>query len=306
MRKIVTVTGEITTDQLGFAQMHEHLYVSEGPMTRINPALLIDNAKQSEEELIAYRNAGGVSVLDAQPGGAGRDTRILRTISERSGVHIITVTGFHLPQFYPAGHWTNTWDEEQLYCSFVEELLHGTTETHGVKAGAVKAAVGADGLSYRTSVKLRAAARAAVQANVPMVMHTEKGLAATAALRLCDEAGLSSRYVIVCHVDRDAKNIPLHEEIAKTGAMLEYDTIGRSKYHDNSSECNLIAHMIEKGYEKQLLLSLDTTAQRLTSYGGTIGLTYLICEFLPLLKRFGVSSELIRTITTENPKRVFL
>ena len=88
--------------------------------------------------------------------------------------------------------------------------------------------------------------------------------------------------------------------------MLEYDTIGRFKYHDDESECRLIAHMIEQGYEKQLLLSLDTTAQRLASYGdSSIGLTYLLRKFIPLLKRFGVSDQTIDSIMIGNPMRIF-
>jgi phosphotriesterase-related protein len=107
-------------------------------------------------------------------------------------------------------------------------------------------------------------------------------------------------------VDRDADDYAVHEAVAETEAMLEYDTIGRFKYHDDESERRLILHMLEKGYEKQLLLSLDTTAERLTSYGGAIGLTYLIRVFLPLLRQQGVPEDVVRTLTVDNPMGVFL
>ena len=303
---ITTVTGAITTEQLGFTQMHEHLFVSQGPATQKNPALLIDNEDLSAAELISYREAGGNSILDAQPGGAGRNAAVLKRISLRSGIRIITVTGFHLPLFYPKDHWIHSWDKAQLYGHFCRELLQGVAEAPGIKAGAVKAAIGADGLTAPTAVKLRAAARAAADTGVPLVLHTEKGLAAPDALHLCGQVGLSPGHVLVCHADRNADNYPLHEEIAGTGAMLEYDTIGRFQYHDDEAECRLIAHMLGKGYQEQLLLSLDTTAQRLASYGGSIGLTYLLLVFLPLLRRFGIPDPAIRTITLANPRRVFM
>ncbi len=306
MQMVSTVTGKIPADQLGFTQMHEHLYVTQGPATRLNPALLIDHEGKSAAELDAYRNAGGQSVLDAQPGGAGRDARVLQSISKSSGVQIITVTGFHLPVFYPEDHWTNTWEESRLYDHFAGELLNGLSEAPGITAGAVKAAMGGDGLTPRTAIKLRAAARAAAQAGVPLVLHTEKGFDAIIALRLCESAGLAPGHVLVCHADRDLSSYALHEDIAKAGAMLEYDTIGRFKYHDDESECRLITHMLDLGYEQHLLLSLDTTAKRLASYDDhAIGLPYLIRRFLPLLKRFGVSDQTIASIMIGNPMRVF-
>ena len=87
--------------------------------------------------------------------------------------------------------------------------------------------------------------------------------------------------------------------------MLDYDTIGRFKYHDDESEIALIRHMIENGHADQLLLSLDTTRERLGAYGGKISLNYIIERFAKLLLDAGVSETEIRRITIDNPKRVF-
>ncbi len=38
MKTVQTVTGEAPISQLGHCQMHEHLFVAEGPATRKNPA----------------------------------------------------------------------------------------------------------------------------------------------------------------------------------------------------------------------------------------------------------------------------
>lgn len=89
MKTVQTVTGEAPISQLGHCQMHEHLFVAEGPATLKNPALLVDEPERSLAELEIYRRAGGGSCLDAQPGGAGRDARVLREISWRSGVALM-------------------------------------------------------------------------------------------------------------------------------------------------------------------------------------------------------------------------
>ena len=107
----------------------------------------------------------------------------------------------------------------------------------------------------------------------------------------------------MCHVDRQAEDFSVHEAVAKTGAYLEYDTIGRFKYHDDPKRNPTDpSHARTRAWDK-LLLALDTTAARLQSYGGEIGLTYLLEHFLPSLRRQGVSEEEIAQMTRRNPAK---
>ena len=305
MKQIQAVTGPIRFDDLGHFQMHEHLFVSAGPGTDRFPALLADDVEKSTAEAKFYLSHGGSGFLDAQPVDAGRDAAMLRRIAQESGAKIVTVTGYHLPHFYPEGHWIHTDDEEALYARFADELANGCAECRDVKPGAVKAALGNEGLDARARVKLSAAARAAAGAGVPIVIHTEKGAGGVEAVELCRAAGMPINRILICHIDRQADDFAPHNAIAATGAMLEYDTIGRFKYHDDASEIRLIRHMIEDGHLNQLLFSLDTTNQRLHAYGGEIGMDYMFTSFLPALRKAGFSEEEIRTITIENPKRAF-
>jgi 5-phospho-D-xylono-1,4-lactonase len=308
-RMVQTALGPILPDALGHCQMHEHLMVSRGPNTDINPDLLIDREDLSCTELLAYRACGGCSILDAQPGGAGRNAAALRRISQTSGVSVITVTGFHLPAFYSPGCFEESLHEDSLCAHFISELRDGVVDGGvrlPVRAGAVKAAIGADGLTGRTAHHLRAAARAAAACDVPLLLHTEMGRDAVRAAALCRAEGLPARKLLVCHADRQADDYAAHEAIAETGAYLEYDTIGRFKYHDDAAECRLIGHMINMGYADRILLSLDTTAKRLASYGGSIGLTYLLTVFLPALRDSGIPEDTLHTITVNNPRAVFL
>lgn len=173
------------------------------------------------------------------------------------------------------------------------------------RAGAVKAALGPDGPAGRDGVLLRAAAGAAAMAGAPLILHTEPGTDPVAAVAFCERAGLDPARILLCHLDRQAEDFRPHEAAARTGASLEYDTIGRFRYHDDESEIRLILHMLEKGHRNRLLLSLDTTAARLMRYGGEIGLCYLIGTFLPMLAAAGVSPADIEAITRRNPARAF-
>ncbi len=306
MPTVETVLGPVPPSRLGHCQAHEHLITGRTPAAERNPALRIDDEEKSRLELQDYRAAGGGAVLDAQPGGAGRDALALSRISRMSGVAIVTVTGYHRPLFYPADAALFAESEAVLFERFLMELTVGVADGGrrlSIRAGAVKAALGAESLSGRAGEMLRAAARAAARANAALVLHTEAGTDAVAAVGLCERAGLDPARVLLCHLDRQAEDFRPHEAAAMTGAYLEYDTIGRFKYHDDEREARLILHMMEKGYRDRLLLSLDTTAERLGRYGGAISLTYLIERFLPRLRAAGVPEEDLLAITRTNPAR---
>ena len=292
-------------ESLGHCQLHEHLFVSAGPATEKNPALLIDNPAYSARELAAYARAGGGCVLDAQPGGAGRNAAVLRDISLRTGVAVIAVTGYHTDAFYREDDELLQAYGQELTERFLRELREGCREAPDVYPGAVKAALNRDGCQGRTRERFLAAARAAREADVPLIVHTEAGAGAVEAAELALMEGLAAHRVVICHADRRADDFGHHEAIAETGVMLEYDTIHRLKYHDDASEIRLIRHMLEKGRAGQLLLSLDPTRARLRSYGGDIGLDYILNTFAPALENSGIPAETIHQITHENPKRVF-
>jgi 5-phospho-D-xylono-1,4-lactonase len=308
MQTVQTVSGPLSLSALGHCQMHEHLYVRDTPAAIGNPALRIDDEDRSILELRDYLASGGQTIVDAQPTGAGRDALALQRLSRESGIAIITVTGYHRPMFYQPDSFFFEQSEDALFERFLMELSVGVVDDGtrlSIRAGAVKAAMGPEGPVGCDETLLRAAARAAAKGNVPLILHTEAGAGAVDAVRLCERMGLDPHRVMVCHADRQADDFRPHEEIALTGAFLEYDTIGRFKYHDDEREIRLILHMLEKGYLGRLLLSLDATAARLKRYGGEIGLTYLLKVFLPALLRFGVSPSDIQEITRKNPVRAF-
>lgn len=308
MARINTVTGPLESAALGFCQPHEHVFTAATPASEANPALRIDDEVLSAAELSDYRACGGQSIVDCQPPGAGGDPFALRRISARSGVRIVAVTGYHMPAFYPRGHWIFAEDTSALRERFLADLLEGVAapgEDGRILPGAVKAAIGRDGPADRFETCLRAAAGAAAAAGVPLILHTEAGAGAERAVGLCGQEGLDPARIAVCHVDRQAADYAVHEAVARTGAYLEYDTIARFKYHDDLSEIALIRHMLSLGYGDRLLISLDTTAARLRRFGGAPGMDYILREFLPMLARSGVSEAEINGMTRANPRRLF-
>ena len=302
MFHVQTVSGPIAPDALGHSQIHEHIFVHRTPMAEKNPALRLDDPARSLEELRAYRAAGGGFLADAQPVAAGRDAERLGALSRESGVAVAASTGYHLLGFYPADCWVHSLDEEGLYDLYCGELLEGMlpwrpepdrrpAQPTAFRAGLVKAAIPAEGAEGRYAVLLRAAARAAVRCGVPLMLHTERGENTLPALELCFRAGLTPERLIVCHVDRQAADFGPHDAIAATGVYLDYDTIGRFKYHSDEEEVALLRHMCERGYTQRMLLSLDTTAQRMALLAGQ-ALTVARSLLWPLLASAAVCAAL--------------
>lgn len=310
MEHITTVLGEVELEQVGWCQPHEHVYIVETPALIDHAELRINNLQASIHELAMYKNAGGRTLVDANPLATGRDARALAEASRMSGVNIIATTGYHIPIFYSQEHWIWTVDESRLTNLFIEELnegmylggCYGWPECRtSYKAGLVKAMLTGTGVEGKTKELLSAAGRAAKETGTSLMLHTEYGKGAIEAVELLGKIGLPADRILMCHVDRQAEDYSIHEAIASTGVFMEYDTITLFEFHDNLSEINLLRHMLEKGFKNQILLSTDPTVDRLKSYGADVGMDYILTSFAPQLKAGGFEDALIKQFMVTNP-----
>lgn len=308
---IRTVLGDVSPSALGFCQSHEHIYLRRCPAQAGGP---IDDEAKSLAELLAYREAGGGAVVDAQPVGAGRDAEVLERLSRQSGVHIAASTGFHKLSYYPADHWVFSASEEEAARLFTEELeqgmyLDGDTAFPGkrgqAKAGQIKTALDAEGLTPPYRKLFTAAAAAAKATGRPVMVHIEKDSDPLLLAGFFESRGLEAARLIFCHLDRAIPDIAVHKELCRRGIYLEYDTIARPKYHDDNRELAIIREMAAEGFAERLLMGLDTTAARLRSYGGMPGLVYIIEGFIPKMRSWGIPDDQAALFFRENPARAF-
>ena len=314
MKRITTVLGDIAPDALGFCQSHEHLTIARASPIAGGPERCIDDEEKSIAELQEFYAKGGRALVDAQPLGCGREADMQAAISQKSGVYIIASTGFHKLSYYPEDHWLHSADEEELTRLYIHELeqgmyLDGDTRfpsRHGAaRAGQIKTAIDTENMTPRYQKLFRAAAEAAKAAGCAVMTHIEQDTDPRPLAAFFEKQGLPADRLILCHLDRAIADINIHRELCAQGIYLEYDTIGRPKYHDNEREASIILELVEAGYEKLLLLSLDTTRARLASYGGTPGLAHILAEFIPLLLKRGLTEAHIRSFFVDNPARVF-
>ena len=299
---IRAVLKDLKYDDIGWCQCHEHIYIEDEGIRPHNPSLIINDYDKSLNELLEYKKAGGRSVVDAQPYGFGRSAEALIGLSRQSGINIVAVSGFHKLEYAKDSEYFHNISEDEITQIYIDEITKGMY-SGGIqlpqKAGVLKCAKTA--VANKTYDKLfSAVANAAAFTGVSVMMHVDKEADALGAVDFFAKNSVKPDRLIVCHLDRAWYDLGYHLEVAQAGALLEYDTINRAKYHSNEYEIGLISYMIEKGYLKNLLLSLDTTRERLKSYGADFGLDYILSYFKFRLMVNGIGENTINSIMTEN------
>jgi phosphotriesterase-related protein len=306
-----TVTGDSEPRDLGFAHCHEHLFVFPVRGVSLPDRLIIDDYEKTKEEVMLFVRKGGGAIADVQPFGGGRHPELLRRLSDETGVAIVAATGLHRTMFYPEDFWSFRAGVTELADPFRSEIEEGMfgydhddpfSRRTDIRAGVIKVATDGgppDGYYGRV---FDAAARAHGATGAPVITHTEMSRSGMAQARFLIDRGVDPSRIILSHmdrvIDRDA-NLAL----ARLGVYLEYDTIGRFRYHSDEEEAGLIRALIDAGHADRILLGMDVTRDRYLSYGGDFGLPYIVDRFLPFLRERGVGRRFIDMMTLSNPGR---
>ena len=152
--------------------------------------------------------------------------------------------------------------------------------------------------------RLEAIGGASAATGAAILVHTEIGTAAHEIVDLLVAAGATTDRIALAHLDRNP-DWELHAEVAARGVTLEYDTVGRTKYHPDSVVLDLIERVAGAGHLDRLVLGLDLGARSyLRAYEGGPGLRYLMTTFVPRLRR-RIGEEATARILVANPARLY-
>jgi phosphotriesterase-related protein len=337
---VMTVTGEIATEELGVTLMHEHVLidasswwhgpdagvserVATGPVDvsiigelRMDPFASLDNAVMDDvdaaiEELAPYRDLGGRTVIDTTCAGIGRDARALRTISEATGLNIVMGSGFYLEGSHPERLAVMSIDD------VADEIVRDATEGvdgSGIRSGLIgEIGVSAD-FTDTEHKSLRGAARAQARTGLPLSIHLpgwhRRG---NEVLDTVDEEGGDLSHTVLGHMNPSGGDCDYQVSVAERGAFIEYDMVGMDYYYaDQDAQCPPdeenaanIASLVKAGYGDRVLLSQDVFLKMMLTRNGGFGFGYILRHFVPRLRRHGLTQEQIETILVANPRSVF-
>jgi phosphotriesterase-related protein len=304
-----TVLGPIPTEALGFVAVHEHIGYGM-------PGCELDTRwwKSPEEryaetvpKLRAFHEYGGGTFVDATGICNGRDVDYYKSLSAKTGVHIVACTGFvggdtALAFFARAS-------VDYLTAQFVHEITVGIGDT-GAKAGIIKVGVSRGFRMSELDKRIyRAAARAAVATGVPIFTHL--AVDAEPAIAIFREEGLPLHRVLFGHADDGVSQGKVRDtEIADQGGRIGFDTFGYDLElpdppfwgRPRQERLDHLLRFIRGGYLDRVLASADANCSPL-GWPGVKGHTvnYLFEDLIPDLRAAGIDEDTITTLFVENP-----
>ena len=291
-KTVQTVRGPVPVDKLGVTLMHEHVLVNfTGAAYDRDEAFRV--ALPKLEDLY---DRGCRTLVECTPDHIGRDVRLLRRLSDASGLHILTNTGYYAAanDKYVPGH---AWNEsaQQIAARWIAESQNGIDGT-GIRPAFLKLGVDAGSLSEIDRKLIEAGLITHRATALKLHVHTGNGIAAKQVL------GLVGKSYVWVHAQNE-KDHRVHIEAARAGAWVELDGI-----NERSMEGHVLAirALIDAGHLNRVLISQDSGWYRPGEPGGGRfnGYTFLFDSFLPALKQSGVSDAQIRTILVKNPALV--
>jgi len=300
----VTVLGAIAPERLGRTLIHEHVMVDFIGADAIRPGRYDPEEvfQKALPHLRKVKSAGCDTLVDCTPAYIGRDAELLRRLSQASGLQIVTNTGLYgaaQDKYVPRFAYAET--AQQLAARWVKEFVDGIAPS-GVRPGIIKIGVNSGPLSEIDAKLVATAGITHQQTDLTIASHTGDGVAAMAQIATLKSQGVAPAGFIWVHAQNEP-DTRLHLRAAEAGAWVEFDGISRATAEKH---VELVLAMKRAGYLSRVLLSQDSGWYHVGEPGGGEFRPYdfLFVEFLPLLRRAGVSEKEIETLMIRNPRAV--
>ncbi|MBM4406564.1 MAG: phosphotriesterase-related protein [Chloroflexi bacterium] len=309
-----TVLGPIPSSQLGTTLYHEHLKIAwlGWEMDPYSGYDRKDAIRRSIQDMQELKELGVSTVIDPLPMGLGRDPEFHAEVSSRSGINLIISTGLDaetrsMPPYFKVRSAT------EIAAVYVHDLTKGLPDS-GVKAGIIKAATGEGTVTENETRAFRAAAKAALTTGAPVVTHTTHGTMGVEQAQIMMREGLSPRKIVIGHCCF-SKDLTYLRRIMDTGCSIGFDQIGSIEADSDEARLERLMKLLELGYADRILLSQDSYCcivgapyERIKARMDRVWAnrhSYLIREFLPMMRRAGVGDKTISQMLAENPRKLF-
>lgn len=225
-KKVMTITGPIAPEELGFTSMHEHVmmvgaymhdffcpgegippfFSDKDPISLENIHYIRHNAMlnydacdlTNEERMLGevtdFKMTGGRSMLDCTAIGIRHDVPGVKRIAEKTGVNIIESTGFYMALTWPDKY--KEMDIDGLYHVMKDEIANGIEGTEGIYPGALK--IGMAFFDEKEEMALRAAARLCGETGMMLTLHGAGD--PFKAIKIMKEEGAPAEKIVMAHL----------------------------------------------------------------------------------------------------------
>jgi phosphotriesterase-related protein len=311
MTTINGVLGPIDTADLGFTLMHEHILIANWSMRQafadwVDTAFVIE---QASRELSAAKELGVRTVVDLTPINIGRDIEVIREVAERAQLQVIAATGL----YYTEEPWLEAWPADKLVEWLIRDFTDGIQGTD-VKAGIVKCATNHAGVTPTNRKLLEVAARLHRASGVPISTHTAvENRSGLAQQDVFEEEGVALERVVIGHCG-DSEDLEYLEAILARGSFIGMDRFGLDMILPTEKRVATIAELCRRGRAGKMVLSHDACCHidffpashaQLSAAAPNWNFRHIPEDVVPALRKAGVSEAEIRSMTVDNPRRIF-
>lgn len=295
--------------------MHEHIFI-------LTPDVQQNTGEFNEEEEIIsaverlneLKQAGIDSICDPTVIGLGRYIPRIARVANSTELNIVVATGLYtytdVPHYFKyRNHRTSASGADPLTDLFVRDITEGIRETT-IRAGFLKCATDAPGLTPGVERVLRAVARASTQTSCPILTHTDphtrRGLDQIVVFK---DEGVDLSRVVIGH-SGDVDDRPYLMELLEEGVILGMDRFGMDRLFPFERRVKIVADLCREGFSSQLVLSHDASCYMdwfdkpvRQSLFPNWNYLHISKDVLPALRALGVSENDITTMLVDNPRR---
>ena len=323
-KMINTVLGPIEAKDLGKTLMHEHLiygfcgFQGDYTLGGFDELLCI---RENMKWLTPLKEKYGFrTIVDATNNECGRDPFFLAKMATIMDLNIICSTGFYYEPASAFMYWkfrSGFADvETEMYEMMRTELTKGIGNT-GIKAGVIKLASSANQITPFEGKFFRAAARNNRETGATIITHTEAGTKGPEQAKLLIDNGANPKDIAIGHMCGNT-DLDYHERVLQYGVFDSFDRFGLEGDLFNTptdeERCDMIAALLDKGYEDQILMSHDSVTVELgrprpvpkddLDFMAHANILNIPDRVIPMLKERGVTDAQLDKIFIANPAKV--
>jgi phosphotriesterase-related protein len=305
---IRTILKDVPPEALagGATLFHEHLSLNDPAPPWLPPpknpptgAPLGFDVDLMVEELKATAKDGVSCIVNAGAKDLGQNIGKIRTMAQRSGMHIVLANGYWTQRNYPPEVAKQTEDE----------IAEGFIRDAAAERWGALGEIGSSMTMHPDERKvLRACCKVHLRTGLPLFTHTpHEGCrpCGVEQLDIIEKAGVDPKLVCIGHLAdiTDDPKAETHIALAKRGAFLGFDTVGRRLTQPDSKKLQMVLAVIDAGFEDHILLASDFASPDELKANHSVGLGAAFVVFVPKMRYAGVKEDTIRKITVDNPRR---
>lgn len=303
--RIITVDGEIPASAIGKTLHHEHLLVDfiGADSTGYHRWEKEEVVEKVLPYLTEIKKLGYETLVECTPAYIGRDPELLKILSEKSGVQLITNTGYYTAvngKFLPKHAYEET--AVQLAERWIDEAKNGIENT-GVYPGFIKIAVERKPLEDIQRKIVEAACITHLATGLTIMSHTGLSTPAFQQLEILDQYDIHPSAFIWTHAHNEP-DFSKHVEAARKGAWIAFDNFKPERLERYVEFAML---MKKEGLLDKVLFSHDAGWFRPgePDGGNFRGFTAIEEILIPELEKNGLVQQDIYMLFTINPMQAF-